>query len=1384
MMKKLLYFFPALLLFFNVQARTNEDQENIAGVRKLKKSLPFLFTENKGQVTDKAGKTRPDILFTANSGNTRLFLGPDAIHYQFSEPVKNAGKAANMKVHLLTLELQGANQQPVIRKEEQSIFRENFYTTSTSEQGITNVSTFGKVVYENVYPHIDWVLYSRNNSLKYDFVVHPGGDPAMIRLKVKDAEKVSITGDGALLMKTSLGEVKEKAPVSYADGQEVPSKFIANEDGSISFAVSAPPGATLIIDPSVTWSTYYGGSGVEDAQGFAKDAAGNLFVGGFTSSTNGIAIAGGFQTIMQGNADNFLVKFNAGGTPLWATYYGSYNPAVPSGNQESGGSCTTDNAGNVYMSGSIKTPFATNITTTGAYQTVHGGERDAYLVKFNGSGVRQWATFFGGSNEEVAYGCTTDASGNVFLSGITSSASGIASPGAFQATYGGGNATDLFLAKFNSTGILQWSTYYGGSGDEGSDIGIYYTLQNVVTDNLGNVLLAGTTTSVSGIATPGAQQTVYAGQSDAFLVKFDAAGNRLWGTYFGGPDQEGFGVGLATDGGNVYLTGSTYSLNNISTAGAYQAANAGGGDNFLAKFNNTGNLQWATYLGGVGWEYHPSATVNPVGAVILTSGTYSTSGINTVGGLQLNNAGSSDGLIAKFSPAGTMIWSSYFGGTGTDIISAAVTSGQDIFLMGMTESTTGIATPGAFKTTITGSGLETFLTRISDIPACVKDSITVTENICSNQLPYTWHGISIPAGGTAVTSDTLTNAGGCDSIIYLNLVIKLTPATVIVNDTICRNSLPFIWNSITVNAPPTGNIATAIYTAAAANGCDSITNLHLFLKDTVKVTDHKTYCRNLLPTVWNGITIPATAVSNTAYAVYNTTNVSGCDSIVTLNLTVNNTYTINANDTICRNDLPLTWNGLTVNVAPGNNTATAVYNALSAQGCDSIVTLHLYVREPSATTVSHTICSNLLPYLWNGISVTTGGAAAAVFTTTNIAGCDSVVTLNLTVNNSSVFTAAKNICSNQLPYLWNGISVPAGGLGVATYTTTNAAGCDSVVTLNLNVQNTASSVDNVTICSFLLPYTWHGISVTAGGPAAATFTLLNTTGCDSVITLNLSVTPSVSPTVSITVSPGSTVPSGTPVTFTATITNGGTLPVLQWKKNGVNVGINSATYTDFSIDSADVITCTLWSNVACAAVDSAVSNTITMVIVTPPPPCLVPLTLISTDIQFSAAVFRWAAVNGAAGYEFVLDMQPGNPSSGLFTTDTVYHASALSPGVYYFHIRTRCANGDSSPWITIKITIQDETGTGTVDLNGDGKGLSLYPNPNNGVFNVLGNLPENKAMLDIIDKSGRTIYRKEAITPGGKLNHRVNLAGSIAQGVYLLRVNSGNQVYVLRFVYN
>lgn len=1385
MMKKLLFCLPVLLfLAVTIQAREAGSQ---ATATNLKPALPLLFAENKGQVTDKAGKARPDILFVATSDAVQVLLTASGIQYQFSHIVENKtaeGKAAKevmTETHLFSLVLKEANEQPLIRKERKNAFTQHFYTAHLPQNGITNVATYEQITYENIYPGIDWVVYSKAGQMKYDFVVHPGADPSLIRLDVNDAESVSITEKGELLMRTSLGDIREKAPVSFADGKAVPSHFKQYADGTIGFEVTTTPGATLVIDPSVTWATYYGGSGQEDAEGLTLDASGNIYMAGTTTSATGVAMAGGFQTSMVATVDNFIVKFNSSGTPLWATYYGSSYATNPASNPEFGGACTTDNAGNVYFWGTTAVaPLSSNMTTAGAYQTTQGGASDAYLVKFDATGIRQWATYFGGSGNEYSYGCVSNAAGDVYVSGITASTNGIATAGAHQAVNGGG-PSDLFLAKFNTTGSLQWGTYIGGAGSEGQGAYASFVFHNCALDNSGNVVVASSTTSTSGMASAGAQQTTLNAGMDVFLGKFSPAGTRLWSTYFGGNDQDGFaGSSVAADAtGNIYLSGETYSTAGIATAGANQTTFGGIGDNFLAKYNSAGVLQWATYEGAADYEFPGTIAVNAAGSIYLTASTYS---FNTLtGGFQNFNSGGSEGIIVKFSPAGTVQWRSYFGGPGTDMITAGIPSGQDLYILGKTQSTTGVATPGAFKTTLTGTSRDAFLAKISDIPVCIPDSVVVTETTCSNQLPFIWGGQSIATGGVDIATDTLTNTQGCDSVLHLTLIVKPVAVTTLY-DTACRNDFPHTTGPVTIPVAPVGNTASDTALLSAVNGCDSLVILNLFVRDTSAVTETKTYCRNNLPATWNGITIPVTAVSNPAYATYAINNIGGCDSVTTLNLIIRDTSAVTETKTYCRNELPATWNGIAIPVTAVSNPAYTTYSTFNTWNCDSVVTLNLIVKDTSVAAIDTAICANLLPIVWNGITVLTAGTPAATYTTTNAVGCDSVVRLNVTVKNTSAFTELMTKCSNQLPFLWNGINVTAGGPSAASVILTNSAGCDSVVTLNLIISNTSAVTVYDTICASELPYLWHGISVTAGGPNAATLNDTNVAGCDSIVTLNLTVNPTVVPTINITATPGTSVPVGTPVTFTATITNGGISPVFQWRRNGVNEGPNSASYTVFSINSGDVFTCVLVSDAPCADPDTATSNPLAITVTIPPPPCLVPTTLVSTDIQFSTAVFRWAHVIAASGYEIVLDMQPSDPSAGMFTTDTAYHASALSPGTHYFHIRTRCTNGDYSPWIKIMITILDPTGIAGTKENADL--LSLYPNPNNGIFNVMGTVPENKAHVDIVDKIGRVIYQADATTPGGKLNHRVDLTDNISQGIYLLRVSSGDQVTVIRFVHN
>jgi hypothetical protein len=317
------------------------------------------------------------------------------------------------------------------------------------------------------------------------------------------------------------------------------------------------------------WGTYFEGTG----NACTTDASGNIYIVGLTNSTSGIATAGAHQTVMSGSGDAFLVKFNSSGVKQWGTYFGgSYTLAS---GMETGLSCATDALGNVYMTG--HTPSTSGIATAGAHQTIYGGSStDAFLVKFNSSGVIQWGTYYGGAGVDIGYSCTTDASGNIYLAGDTQqeflpASSGMTTIGAHQSAYGGGYS-DGFLVKFDSNGQMQWGTYYGGSL---LDVSV-----SCATDASGNVYMSGNTQSATGIATSGAHQTTVNG---AFLVSFNSSGVRQSGTYCGGIKN----VCTTDASGNVYMTGYTQSNSGIATAGAHQTANGNSGynDAFLLKFN-------------------------------------------------------------------------------------------------------------------------------------------------------------------------------------------------------------------------------------------------------------------------------------------------------------------------------------------------------------------------------------------------------------------------------------------------------------------------------------------------------------------------------------------------------------------------------------------------------------------------------------------------------------------------------------------------------------------------------------------------------------------------------------------------------------------------------
>src|SRR5439155_661524 len=220
------------------------------------------------------------------------------------------------------------------------------------------------------------------------------------------------------------------------------------------------------------------------------------------------------------------------------------------------------------------------------------------------------------------------------------------------------------------------------------------------------------------------------------------------------------------------------------------------------------------------------------------------------------------------------------------------------------------------------------------------------------------------------------------------------------------------------------------------------------------------------------------------------TSAAGCDSIATLILTVNAVLRDTTTQTICENQLPYTWNGLSLSAA-----GTYPDTLTSSAGCDSIATLILNVTSVLRDTTTQTICQNQLPYIWNGLTLTAAGTYSD--TLISAAGCDSIATLILDRKSVVKDTTAQTICQNQLPYNWNGLKLNAAG----TYSDNliSAAGCDSIATLILNVTSVLRDTTSQTICQNQLPYTWNGLTLTAAGTYSDT--LISAAGCDSIATL-------------------------------------------------------------------------------------------------------------------------------------------------------------------------------------------------------------------------------------------------------------------------------------------
>ncbi len=315
-----------------------------------------------------------------------------------------------------------------------------------------------------------------------------------------------------------------------------------------------------------------------------------------------------------------------------------------------------DVEGNVVITGGTYS-YQNDLAYKGFDNTYGGGLLDAFVAKFDSNGNRLWASYLGGNDSDRGYGIAVNSGGEIYVTGSTLSSNAIGDKGA-DVSFNG--YADAFLTKISSSGTLIWSSYYGG---EGLDVG-----KDLIIDDKGNVLMIGSTWSENGIAFNGFDNKLagskgghIGGSDDAFLVKFDSDGNRIWGTYFGGDIVETGEVITLDNKGNIYFSGITHSETEVAHNG-FDMKLGGYYDVYLAKFDSDGNRIWVTYFGGKEGDEIFGLDTDEKGDVYLVGQTLSQDGIVNEGfDTQFDGERYTfNGFIAKYHPQGQQVWSSYY----------------------------------------------------------------------------------------------------------------------------------------------------------------------------------------------------------------------------------------------------------------------------------------------------------------------------------------------------------------------------------------------------------------------------------------------------------------------------------------------------------------------------------------------------------------------------------------------------------------------------------------------------------------------------------------------------------------------------------------------------
>jgi hypothetical protein len=711
-------------------------------------NLPLSFEANRGQADH-------HVRFLSRGPGYSLFLTDSAAVLALTKGARPAPSLASRqaafatKTDVVRMELPGASRTLQVTGQEKLPGTANYFIGKDSAKWESNIPTFARVKYANVYPGVDLIYYGNQRQLEYDFVVAPGSDPTPVRLRFAGANKLTLDPAGSLMVSAGNGKVVFQKPMVYQQKngrrQEIEGRFTLMANRTVGFTFRKyDHSRELVIDPVLAYSTYLGGrTGVSGysysvANAIAVDEAGNAYVTGTTAASDFPVTPNAFQKVNgipgpNGSAITttaFVTKMNAAGSALvYSTYLGGNGINPGSFGGEQGYGIAVDSSGSAYITGIT---FSTNFpVTSGAIQKVNTNSYmgTAFVTKLNpGGSALVYSTYLGGTyynglcgnNGDGGAAIAVDSADNAYVAGFTSSYDFATTPGAYQ-TENRNRSGELgyydcdtgFVTKLNPAGsALTYSTYLGGTyGDNVSGIAL---------DTAGNAYVTGKTYSLDFPVSQGAFQTQNKSAGFAsinwFVTKLSADGTDLdYSTYLGGSGEIDFGVvngpKIALDpSGHAYVAGETTDATFPVTSGAFQSADSTNHiTGFVTKFDPTGTaLLYSTFLGGSHYGWVNGIAVDSAGHAFVVGLTLDSNFPVTADAFQKTNRAFAENSTNAFSTelnteGSALVYSTYLGGSedvgaGDSTTDVALDDFGNAYLAGQASSTNFPVTRSAFQT--------------------------------------------------------------------------------------------------------------------------------------------------------------------------------------------------------------------------------------------------------------------------------------------------------------------------------------------------------------------------------------------------------------------------------------------------------------------------------------------------------------------------------------------------------------------------------------------------------------------------------------------------------------------------------------------------------------